>query len=66
MPRKNADVLLNTISMPSLIPADYANLLASLKKQTRAARPKAGLPVNRELVLLNWQTGKDVLDQQQT
>ena len=37
------------------LPAGYAAILAGLKDQIRAARLKAGLAVNRELVLLYWQ-----------
>lgn len=46
------------------IPADYAGVLAGLKDQIRAARIRAGLAVNRELVLLYWRMGRQILQQQ--
>ena len=64
MPLKAAGLLFKTSSMSPLIPADYANWLASLKEQIRGARLKAGLAVNHELVLLYRQIGKDILDRQ--
>ena len=46
------------------LPAGYAAILADLKDRTRAARLKAGLAVNRELVLLYWRIGRQILEQQ--
>ena len=46
------------------LPAGYAAILADLKDQIRSARLKAGLAVNRELVLLYWRIGKQILEQQ--
>ena len=43
------------------LPAGYAAILADLKDQIRAARLKAGLAVNRELVLLYWRIGRQIL-----
>jgi predicted nuclease of restriction endonuclease-like (RecB) superfamily len=43
----------------------YRDLLASLKNQIRTARVRAALAVNRELVLLYWQIGKEILTRQQ-
>lgn len=48
--------------MSSLIPADYANWLNSLKEQIRATRLKANLAVNRELILLYWRLGKEIIE----
>jgi predicted nuclease of restriction endonuclease-like (RecB) superfamily len=47
------------------LPANYAAILADLKDRIRAARLKAGLAVNRELVLLYWRKGRQILEQQQ-
>ncbi len=47
------------------LPTGYAAILAGLKDQIRAARLKAGLAVNRELVLLYWRIGRQILKQQQ-
>ncbi len=50
--------------MTTLIPPDYAAWLAELKTTIRMARLKAGLAVNRELVLLYWRIGKEILERQ--
>ena len=50
--------------MTTLIPPDYAAWLAELKATIRTARLKAGLAVNRELVLLYWRIGKEILERQ--
>lgn len=42
-------------------PAGYAPLLAGLKARVRAARVKAALSVNRELILLYWHIGREIL-----
>lgn len=43
----------------------YRDLLANLKTQIRTARVRAALAVNRELVLLYWRVGKEILTRQQ-
>src|SRR5712671_3062543 len=43
------------------LPASYAPLLADLKARVRAAQVKAALSVNRELVLLYWHIGREIL-----
>jgi len=50
--------------MTTLIPPDYAAWLAELKTTIRTARLKAGLAVNRELVLLYWRIGQEILERQ--
>ncbi len=45
---------------------DYLPFLDELKNSIRQAQIKAGLSVNRELVLLYWQIGKGILNQQAT
>jgi len=50
--------------MTTLIPPDYAAWLAELKDAIRTARLKAGLAVNRELILLYWRIGKEILERQ--
>ena len=44
---------------------DYADLLHNLKERIRAAQVRASLSVNRELVLLYWQIGRDILARQE-
>ncbi len=47
-----------------LLPEDYPALLTDLKKRIRAAQVRAGLAVNREMVLLYWQIGREILSRQ--
>jgi predicted nuclease of restriction endonuclease-like (RecB) superfamily len=42
----------------------YAELLSNLKDRIRVAQIRANLSVNRELTLLYWGIGKDILDRQ--
>jgi predicted nuclease of restriction endonuclease-like (RecB) superfamily len=44
--------------------ADYDHLLRELKERIRTAQVRAGLAVNRELVLLYWQIGREILTRQ--
>jgi len=48
----------------ALIPRDYDTLLQDLKARIAGAQVWAALAVNRELVLLYWQIGRDILMQQ--
>jgi predicted nuclease of restriction endonuclease-like (RecB) superfamily len=43
-----------------LVPAGYDDLLRDLKLRIRQAQVRAALAVNRELVLLYWQIGRDI------
>jgi len=45
-------------------PEGYGDWLAELKKRIHTAQQKATLAVNRELVLLYWQIGRDILARQ--
>ncbi|HWE38502.1 MAG TPA: PDDEXK nuclease domain-containing protein [Isosphaeraceae bacterium] len=45
-------------------PEGYAALLGELKERIRSARLRAALAVNRELVLLYWQIGREILARQ--
>jgi predicted nuclease of restriction endonuclease-like (RecB) superfamily len=51
---------------PSLSPPPqgYADWLAELKTRIHNAQQRATLAVNRELVMLYWQIGKDILERQ--
>src|SRR5271157_2982689 len=51
--------------MDPLAPDSYPQFLADLKSRIRAAQLRASVAVNRELVLLYWQIGRDILDRQQ-
>jgi predicted nuclease of restriction endonuclease-like (RecB) superfamily len=52
--------------MSELLPNSrvYRDLLANVKAQIRTARVRAALAANRELVLLYWQIGKEILTRQ--
>lgn len=45
-------------------PSGYADWLSELKTRIHAAQQRATLAVNRELVLLYWQIGRDILFRQ--
>lgn len=45
-------------------PAGYADWLLELKTRIHTAQQRATLAVNRELVLLYWQIGRDILARQ--
>lgn len=47
-------------------PEGYADWLANLKGRVHAAQQRATLAVNRELILLYWQIGCDILTRQST
>jgi predicted nuclease of restriction endonuclease-like (RecB) superfamily len=48
----------------SLSSNDYEKFLRDLKERIRNAQIRAALAVNKELVLLYWQVGKDILSRQ--
>ncbi len=45
-------------------PPGYAALLKDIKERVRTAQVRAALAVNRELILLYWSIGRDILDRQ--
>lgn len=47
-----------------LVAEDYAVFLEDIKNRVSAAQIKAALSVNRELVLLYWQIGREILERQ--
>jgi predicted nuclease of restriction endonuclease-like (RecB) superfamily len=46
------------------LPSDYGPWLAELKTRIHLAQQRAARSVNRELVLLYWQIGRDILERQ--
>jgi len=46
------------------MPSGYAALLKDIKARVRAAQLKAGLAINRELVMLYWHIGREILARQ--
>ena len=55
---------MNISSLPSPEIDGYSSLLAALKERIRAARFRSVLAVNRELIALYWEIGRDVLARQ--
>ena len=49
----------------SLVPNGYPALLSDLKQRIRTAQVRAGLSVNREMVLLYWNLGREILARQE-
>jgi predicted nuclease of restriction endonuclease-like (RecB) superfamily len=45
--------------------SSYDTFLHDLKTRIRAARTRAALAVNHELIMLYWQIGRDILDRQE-
>jgi len=46
------------------LPASYPRLLEEIKARIRAAQVKASLAANREMILLYWEIGRDILQRQ--
>jgi DUF1016 N-terminal domain len=51
-------------SSSEAIPANYATFFAEIKERVRSARLRAHLAVNRDLVSLYWQIGRDIVARQ--
>jgi hypothetical protein len=49
----------------SITPDNYGEFLAGLKRRIQTAQLRASLSVNRELVLLYWQIGTEILERQE-
>ena len=49
---------------PGRIPDGYDAFLQDLKQRIRGAQIKAAVAVNRELILLYWQIGREILKRQ--
>lgn len=60
----NRTVLGQTMTT-SDITTSYSQFLQALKHRIRSARTRAALAANRELVLLYWQIGRDILERQE-
>ncbi|MCK9631032.1 MAG: PDDEXK nuclease domain-containing protein [Methanoregula sp.] len=46
------------------LPPDYPEFIASLKNRIRSAQVNAVVSVNRELIILYWQIGRDLVEKQ--
>jgi predicted nuclease of restriction endonuclease-like (RecB) superfamily len=52
------------ISRAATLPSGYAEWIADVKLRIRAAQQRAALAVNKEMLQLYWQIGRDILDRQ--
>jgi DUF1016 N-terminal domain len=55
----------NTTSPEKDLPVGYPEFIVSLKQRIRSAQVNASISVNRELVLLYWQIGNEILMRQE-
>ena len=49
----------------TVTPGDYAKFVTELKKKIRSAQFKAALAVNRELIRLYWDIGKEIVERKE-
>jgi predicted nuclease of restriction endonuclease-like (RecB) superfamily len=54
------------IMTTDIIPTDYSAWLADIKQRVAAARNRAALAANSELIRLYWQIGNDILQRQKS
>lgn len=54
------------VNLPSPSPKGYEAFLQNLKSRIRNAQLHASLSANRQLILLYWQIGHDILSRQKT
>jgi len=54
----------SAMSQATALPAGYAEWIADVKVRIRAAQQRAALAVNREMLQLYWQIGREILDRQ--
>src|SRR4051812_25623206 len=52
------------VSESDLVPADYQEFLGAIKRRIQEAQVRAALSVNRELILLYWHMGREILERQ--
>jgi hypothetical protein len=48
----------------STLPANYVHIINELKDRIHAAQMQAQLALNKELILLYWDIGKKILEEQ--
>ncbi|HEX4421836.1 MAG TPA: PDDEXK nuclease domain-containing protein [Kofleriaceae bacterium] len=51
-------------SQAAILPSGYAAWIADVKLRIRSAQQRAALAVNKEMLHLYWQIGRDILDRQ--
>jgi len=55
----------SAVARPEALPSDYPELLERLKREIGAARTRAALAVNTELIGLYWRIGREILTRQE-
>ena len=55
---------MNPVHRPEQLPADYPQFLAEIKARIAAARTRAVLAVNSELIALYWEIGHEILERE--
>lgn len=63
--KPDASIVQAPVAQLGKTPLGYAELISTLKERIRAAQIRAGLAANRELVLLYWEIGRQILARQQ-
>jgi predicted nuclease of restriction endonuclease-like (RecB) superfamily len=61
MPKKT----LVTVKKSEVLPANYTKFFTSLKDKIRSAQIKGAIAVNKELIKLYWDIGKDIVEKQE-
>jgi len=55
----------SSIKKEETSPTEYSKFIKSLKAKIRSAQIKAAVVVNRELVKLYWEIGKEIVEKQE-
>ncbi len=63
--RSGASAETEIVAEEKLVPTGYQEFLVEVKQRIQEAQVRAVLAVNRELVLLYWQIGRDILRRQE-
>jgi len=64
-PKTVPAIVQQPVAQSDALPPGYPELLEDLKGRVRTARVRAGVSVNRELVLLYWEIGRSIQERQQ-
>ena len=49
----------------SIYPSDYSDFISKLKMKIRSSQIKASVSVNREMIRLYWEIGKELVEKQE-
>lgn len=64
MEQSERRIVPQTVAQLAKVPSGYAELLDDLKKRIHTTQLRAGLAVNRDLILLYWEIGRQILQRQ--